>query len=435
MKLGLFSLFRLCLLLPLLAGVMACGQKGMFSKGVQPVRMDRIPGPDRATRIASAKIAAAGGELRCDFGEECHSAVSLISVVTDQGLARCSGVLISEDEVLTNDHCIGMALSVVERLEQVEDIPCSGEIYAHFAAIDGKPAVRGTCASIRFRSRERGIESVDYAILKLKEKIQDRALLKRAERGLENGEQVEIFRIQMDGGENQHGGTQSLLSCRASHGTFLYPQLNHSNLPLMTFGDCGIRVGNSGAPVITRAGELAGLIQGYLTVRQNEEIDRELKPHLLEGSFGLVGVATQTHCLSRVSGKQLVPCRELEPFEVWPVKDYLSRMNPWNSSLLPALESPRVWRVSETGEGFEKKFWSVPACGDDPEFLSTRIQYRSGLNARLQAVWLRDEEQTRDDIRFVKTSVQPDGGTLYTSVEEALSIPACVPKPEISSSF
>jgi hypothetical protein len=421
-KSRLLRLFRFSLLLPLLAGVSACGQKGMFSKGVQPVQIDPMQGPDRATRIAQARTAAAAGELRCDFDGECHPSVALISVVTDQGLARCSGVLISEDEVLTNDHCVSLSLSAAARPDRLEEIPCGGEIYANFAPTNDATGFRAECRSIRYRSGERGIGSVDFAILKLAQKPGGRQPIVLARKGLSNGDETRVFRVQMDG-DSGFGGTQSLLRCQASHRTFVYPQIDSADTPLMTLGDCPIVLGNSGAPVINVSGELSGIIQGYLALRQSDQLEQELRDRLLDGTFGLTGVATQTHCLDRIGADSPATCIPLPQLQSMSVGEFVEKLLPEGPESFPELSAAWKWYPDSNGAPDSRAYRSGPVCASVPEFDSEELRFKSGIDSRLQAVWRRTDED-RQSLLLKKTVETPDS-VIYGSGSVSLGIPAC----------
>ncbi len=394
----------------------------MFSKGVQPVQIDRIQGTDRATRISQARIAAAGSELRCDFEGECHPSVALVSIVTEQGLARCSGVLISEDEVLTNDHCVGMSLGVVARPGRFEDIPCEGDVFASFAASGEAGAIRSGCKSIRFRSGERGIGSVDYAVIRLKEKVPARARVRFSKKGLADGDEVGIFRVQMDG-DTGFGGTQSRLGCQASHRTFVYPQLDSVDAPLMTLGDCPIVLGNSGAPVFNSSGELSGIIQGYLAVRNNEELDRELRDHLLDGTYGLTGVATQVHCLEHIGLDSRADCTELPALKSMSVRDFLAKHLPDSPEKFPGTDEGWKWFLSSNAEEDSRTYRSAPVCASVEAFHSAQVNFRSGIDSRLQATWKQTDEET--GTVFLKKTGGDAGLVLYGSENVSLGIPAC----------
>ena len=417
-----------------MAGVLACGQKGMFTKGVRPVQIDPIRDSDPAARLVRARTAAASGELRCAFEEECHPSVALVSIVTSQGLARCSGVLIAEDEVLTNDHCVSQSLSVSAAPTRLTDLPCKDEIYVHFAATGGLPATRAACATIRTRSGEDGVSSVDYAVLKLDRKIPGRTPVSRAASGFSDAESASIFRVQMDG-DGSYGGTQSLLKCEASHSTFLYPQLSNADLPLMTFGDCNIQLGNSGSPVLNARGELAAVLQGYLVVREESDIQKEVEQALLEGGYGLTAVATQMKCLG-IPGKEAEGagnCAPIPPLESLTVADFLGSRAPWKSEILPVLESGWKWGEVKSTEVNRKHFRSSPVCGGSLEFEAEELRYRKGLDSKLKAAW-KVESTDSGKLRFARSGDPVDAVVTYAHPTAGqIRLPVCTGAPVASS--
>jgi hypothetical protein len=342
--------------------------------------------------------------------------------VTEQGLARCSGVLISENEVLTNDHCVGMSLSVAAHPGRFEDIPCEGDVFVSFAATGDSGALRSACRSIRFRSGERGIGSVDYAVIQLKEKVLARSQVRFSRKGLADGDEVGIFRVQMDG-DTGFGGTQSRLGCQASHRTFVYPQLDSADAPLMTLGDCPIVLGNSGAPVFNSSGELSGIIQGYLAVRSNEELDRELRDHLLDGTFGLTGVATQVHCIERIGSDSRTTCTELPTLKSMSVTEFLAKYLPDSPADLPQTQEDWKWYPSSKGDEGYRTYRSGPVCASIEAFHSAEVTFQSGIDSRLQATWKRTDEEA--GTTFLGKTGEDAGLVLYGSGNVSLGIPAC----------
>lgn len=234
--------------------------------------------------------AAKNGRLECANDSECLDSVVLISIPTEKGVSRCSGVLISEDEVLTNDHCVKRT---------------SAEwIYVHFSK-----NVNSEVAQIKVRSYETGPDSIDYAVLKLKEKITDRKPAPQSQRGFQNTELANIYRVQMvTSSSGQMNGIQTRLICRASHRTMLYPAVQDSRFPVMTFGDCPIESGNSGSPAFNANGELAAVIQGYYVLKDMPEVERELQELSIDSDFGKVAVGTQVMCMSALNPRSNVQC-------------------------------------------------------------------------------------------------------------------------------
>jgi hypothetical protein len=238
------------------------------------------------------------------------------SFVYDGDIERCTGFLISDHEVLTNDHCIEKTL-LIEHAEGrvLKNLPCQGLGYIHFVASDENPnGLSRACDSIEIRSGETGIASEDYAILKLKNSVTDRAPLRISARGFQDQEASTLIRVQMDPVLNHspYDGVQSKLNCQASYATFLYPGVTSAASPLMTFGDCAVAAGNSGSPILNSDGEIGSILQGFLLPRtQNTELNLELAAAKLDSKYGQVAIGTQLDCIPEISG--LPACANPEP--------------------------------------------------------------------------------------------------------------------------
>jgi hypothetical protein len=388
-----------------------------------------MKGPDRATRVARAKMAAAAGELRCDFEDECHPSVALVSVVTPDGLARCTGSLISEDEVLTNDHCVKNSLSASREPTRLSEIPCEGEVYVHFARSGEIEPVSAGCRSIRIRSAENGIGSADFAVLKLARKIPARSPLAPSPGGFQNGQIGNVFRVQMDGGEG-YSGTQSLLRCDASHSTFLYPQVTDPEGALMTFGDCAIQLGNSGSPVLNAQGELVALVQGYLMLRENPVLQKELEPLLLDRTYGLTAISTQVHCLGSVWNRSVSACRDVPDLTSLTLQEYLDGHAPWSAEVLPPpAEKAWKWAEMKSEDPLRKRFRSHPACAESESFEAEERRFRKGLDSKMQAAW-RPEAEVPEKILFGRKGGVENERILYSHpVRGSIRLPVCTAAP------
>ncbi|MBU6153533.1 MAG: trypsin-like peptidase domain-containing protein [Bdellovibrionales bacterium] len=193
-----FFYYRTTLLLLFL--LCSCGHRNVdLARGIHPDQIDSFSG-EKTDRRAKARAAARSGVLQCTIEGECEPSIALVSVVTDQGLERCSGVLISEDRVLTNDHCVDKSLSLIGWSTRHKGLPCKGSVYVHFSGDGERSARHAGCLEIEFRSGESGINSQDYAVIRLDQPITDRKPMKIAKRGFRDQESARILRVQMDQG-------------------------------------------------------------------------------------------------------------------------------------------------------------------------------------------------------------------------------------------
>jgi V8-like Glu-specific endopeptidase len=422
-KAALFSLGALVALV--LLG--SCGPRNLeFVRGAHPDQIDPLSG-DRAERRIRAKAAARTAELHCTIEGECDPSVALVAVATEEGLERCSGVLVSEDRVLTNDHCVNKSLSLIGWGTRQQRLPCKGSVFVHFSGDEQRSARHAGCFEIEFRSGESGINSLDYAVIKLDHPITDRKPHRVSKRGFKDHETARILRVQMDqGGEAGFGGTQNFLTCSASHATFLYPLLNSTDAPLMTFGDCNIQAGNSGAPILNEDGELGGIVQGYLTLKQDADLEQQLREHLLDESYGLVGIGSQTRCMGDLSPDHAAACLSIPPFTHFFPKAYLDLVGNFEVSELPKLENGELWTPVPTRSSILKRYFSVPACRKSEQFESAEMNFKKGINHRFQAEWRSDVPNLAKKTLFTWRESSLSGGNSFFSADGTLlEVPAC----------
>ncbi len=363
---------QLSLILLLLLGS-ACGTRSevQVSDGVK-----RNPLPS-AERIEAAKK----GKLTCAFSGECEPALAMISVATSEGVSRCSGVLISEDEVLTNDHCLGTGV-------ETED-DCNEYVFVHFTNDQN----RG-CSKIKFRSHQQGAHSKDYAIITLDRSVKDRKPMRISKRGFSNREKAVIFRVQMT--ENNSGqeldGIQNRMICSSSHGTVVYSTANSALVPVMSFGDCPVKEGNSGSPILNSNGEVGAIVQANLALKP--ELSDRIESFLLDKNYGEVALGTQTQCMNFISSSTAGSCgKELPIPDLVDLDSYFKEYSFQNRNL-PIIPYNLGWlEFGGKSAGF-KNFVNLPKCLTPGEarirglkFISEIVSYRQGLNHFLQSEW------------------------------------------------
>ena len=427
--------------LALVFAVSACGNSGSSSiaDSFQPTEHNAVPGsngqmpnpnmPLNPGAIEDTKTAARTGRLACAFTGECNPAVAMISVVGAQGLERCSGFLISPDQVMTNDHCINKSLSIKGWESRNTHLPCRDFVYIHFSGLrPGDAGVNAACAEIEVRSRESGIASADYAIIKLQDQVPDRAPLAIAKRGLTDLEPVSIYRVQMTNDRTQTGfnGIQTKLDCRASYSTYLYPAIDASNSQLMTFGDCAIQAGNSGSPILNQNGEAEALIQGYLTLNNNPVVENDLRQNLLDGNYGQVAIGTQLSCIKELgTGRNL--CGPIAPYAGFFSRQFLSQYGSAHPSFLPPLASNQSWKLINSDESsFKEIYATAPVCTNLNTFESALMVYQKGINRFLQAEWRAQTGMNEKKVNFVSSSqLNHDGFEFLAPGYGALNTAKC----------
>ncbi len=247
--------------------------------------------------------------LICTDQSQCHPEVVLVSVVTDQGITSCTGVLISKTEVATNDHCFLHSLA-------------SPIIYVHLL---------GTARvgqSLKYRSHVQGTDRVDVAIIRLDQPVEDFVPVPLAANGFEHHEQARMVKVQMT---LQNDGTivglQQQQNCVATFPTLLYPQVTNSNSALMTFGQCPVEKGNSGSPIFNSKGQLTGLLQGYFQQPNDPTFASQLQSLAFESTELTVAVGTQVACVEEFGQGNSSHCQTPEREFLYMPFDFKTRLS------------------------------------------------------------------------------------------------------------
>jgi hypothetical protein len=243
-----------------------------------------------------------------------------------------------------------------------------------------------------------------------------------------NHEKAHIYRVQMEQGPSgTFDGKQTLLECEASLSTFLYPLLNTSNSPLMTFGDCAIQRGNSGSPIFNHAGELGAIVQGYLALRSDDlALKNELEPLLLDGVYGQVGVGTQLRCVAELNPISSVGCESVISDLSFHAGEYLDRDSGFDLGQLPRLASEQEWIELSRKVEYRAGFSSHPKCFRGESFESNEMDYRRGINRFFQSEWRSQTEFGEKKETFSAMTEVMSGQKIYSSsAGEVIQIPSC----------
>lgn len=339
--------------------------------------------------------AAKNGNLTCEFAGECEPSVALISVATAEGISRCTGFLISDHQILTNDHC----------LSSLPNTPsaCKGIVFSHFTN-----NVHRSCKSVSFRSMQNGIASKDYAIIELDLPITDRIPLKISRESFKNNEVATIYLVQptQDEVTKTYNGIQNKIICQANFPTLVNVNISNKHEPLMSFGDCAIHEGSSGSPIINKKGEIGAIAQGYLNVN-DDEFSKQIGIYLLDESYGQVAIGTQMSCIPELVGIVADRCNSVKPISPLYPKQFLDQYGSFKNERLPKLHSEQIWMEIFNKNQFYKTHVSAPACIPKNDlklgkfsFTSKALQFHLGINSKLQAEWRLDSPDHENYILF-----------------------------------
>jgi V8-like Glu-specific endopeptidase len=419
----------LALLVIATSGCGASSQNTTQYKAQSRSDVSKIPLVDRVK-------AAKNGTLYCPFKDECQPAVALISVVTNEGIERCTGFLISDNQVLTNDHCVSKSVAIEGTPNQPSNISCKQLIYVHFAK-SGKndEALTVDCQSIQMRSFENGVVSKDYAILKLASSVTDRKAVRLSDRGFDANEPATIYRVQMDQNATTrtYDGVQTRLDCQSSYATLLYPALVSPRSPLMSFGDCAIQAGNSGSPVFNRDGKVGAIIQGFMNLKESEALHTELNERLLDGSFGQVAIGTQMSCIPELNDPVKAGCGPiLNAVGQNPAEFVDSFVGAFKTETLPKTLSNEIWSRIPSPAKDEQVYLKVPRCIDEKaepnaSYSTMMMSYRRGINRFLQAEWRSRfvEGEQVAEFKLVNAAAQNKMVDLNNPDLGTISLPVC----------
>lgn len=342
-----------------------------------------LPEKNTEQRRAVAKNA----KLFCEIAEECEPAVAMMTGLTENGVSRCTAFLISPTQIVTNDHCVELALEF--------EPDCSQSLFFQFT----QPEKTVRCKQVLKRSQQIGVASNDYAVIELEEPMIDREFFKVSQTGFQEGELAKIYRIQPEGRDGELQGFQSLLKCQASYSTYLYPAIDSEKRSLMTFGDCITQGGNSGAPALKADGSVGAILQARSMVNPSDPATESLNPFLLDGNYGSIAIATHAYCLEK-------NCEQAPEQEVLPPNEFMKeRFHSTAPELLEAQEG-FSWKTFDEPILF-KHFLEVPKCLNSPApLVLSYTAYRLGINARLQSEW-RVAKKAETEIAGIQVHYRP----------------------------
>ncbi|MBL6990880.1 MAG: trypsin-like peptidase domain-containing protein [Bacteriovoracaceae bacterium] len=221
-------------------------------------------------RVLDAVKQIQNDDVKCALND-CPDYVAKLAIAdkSNTQVLVCTAFLISDDIVMTNGHCIPEYLK--------KDVSsCTDRIGVTFPKNKRFQKERFVCAKV-LSSSYHHLE-LDYSFIKLTKNTKRVPLEIDNKSGFVDHEQVEVWSMDpMHSNSKRFFGLIKRQTCNIFYNSFITPNFNHKNYPYVFLGDCSIRGGNSGSPLIS---VISGKAKGILNVRYpHSTISKILKGH------------------------------------------------------------------------------------------------------------------------------------------------------------
>ncbi|MDG0815922.1 trypsin-like serine peptidase [Bdellovibrio svalbardensis] len=183
----------------------------------------------------------------CENPDDCHSAVA--GILNDESNV-CTGVLVREDIIATNLHC------VPENMRK-EGASCKGRISFTFPENKKESQEFADCdqvLSISSQLKDTPL-TPDYAFLKLTKKASRKPVVINTT-GVANNEALTIYKVD----PHEDVGILKKTSCKAAQKSMLNPLFLTAQSSVISLVPCDIVSGNSGSPIFSASGEVKAII-------------------------------------------------------------------------------------------------------------------------------------------------------------------------------
>ncbi|HWU43356.1 MAG TPA: trypsin-like peptidase domain-containing protein, partial [Bdellovibrio sp.] len=183
----------------------------------------------------------------CEKPEDCPSNVA--GVLSDKENV-CTGVLVKEDVLATNLHCLPQKL-------RKEGASCKGHLSFSFPENKNEPEEFAECDQVLSISSELKDTPLtpDYAFLKLRSKV-SRKPATISTQGIVNNETMTIYKVD----PHEDIGVLRKVTCKAAQGSMLNPLFLKAQSSVISLVPCDIVSGNSGSPIFSADNEVKAII-------------------------------------------------------------------------------------------------------------------------------------------------------------------------------
>lgn len=193
--------------------------------------------------------------VSCEGTQACPNYMTKIVVVFGNEKRICTGFLTSDTVVATSSRCLPDFL-------RLNGSGCKKEVHFFFPKSGNRPAERVACANVIMASpiRDRDDPNLtrdDTAFLELEKPVAFRRQASINRKGIQSNKQYTTWMIdQVD----ESNAIVKKSTCEGVHGSYVNPLALNESSPSMTFSDCPLSNGGSGAPVLDAQGKVRAML-------------------------------------------------------------------------------------------------------------------------------------------------------------------------------